>query len=53
MIHIDIVKLFCEVDDFVQQYQEQSNQKLLKGSTKKRKRETSLSLSQGYLVLDI
>lgn len=46
MIHIDTVRLFCEVDDFVQQHQEQSNQKLLEDSTKKRNRQTSLSLSE-------
>lgn len=46
MIHIDAVRLFCEVDDFVKQHRGRSNQKLLEDSTKKRNRKTSLSLSE-------
>lgn len=51
MQKIDTVKLFCEVDDFVQHYQEQSNQKIIQSSTKKRNRPTRLSMSERMTIL--
>jgi len=42
----DIIKLFCEVDDFLKQHEASWNRILLKDATKKRLRATSLSLSE-------
>ncbi len=47
----EILKLFCEVDDFVKEHQEQWNQKLLESATKKRNRETKLSLSESMTII--
>lgn len=51
MYHLDIVRLFCEVDDFVKQHQIQWNQILLESSTQIRRRETRLSLSEIMAIL--
>lgn len=50
-MHIDAVFIFCEVDDFVKQHQQQWNQKLIQDSIKKRNRATSLSLSEMTTII--
>ncbi len=51
MHNLDIVKLFCEVDDFVKQHQAQWKQILLECSNQKRKREGKLSLSEIMTIM--
>jgi hypothetical protein len=46
MNNFDIVRLFCEVDDFIKQHQEEWKQILLECSSQNRQRETKLSLSE-------
>lgn len=48
---IDTVKLFCEVDDFVQQHQVALDQNLLQDSTRKRRRPNRLTISEMMTIV--
>lgn len=47
----NLLELFCDIDDFVQQHHERWNQKLLESTTKKRIRATSLSMSEIMTII--